>query len=123
MLKDVLELRIMYPLTDQLLVGKDAEVRLNVLDALGRWCRCAADCRQRPVLEDPAKNSSSLGHPFGAVRKTVDACTQHAGERIGDADVYDLPCRTPVIVLLDDVFGVDQRPDDLLHEERITLCL
>ena len=36
---------------------------------------------------------------------------------------FTISCRAPVIVLLDDVLRVDQRPDHFLDEERITLCL
>src|SRR5918994_575438 len=64
MLEDVLQFGIMYPLAYQLLVGQDAEVRLDVLDALGWWRRCPADRSQRAVLKDPAEDSSRLGYIF-----------------------------------------------------------
>ena len=67
MLEDVLELRIVRPLAHQLLVGQDAQVRLDILDALGRR-RCLADRSQCAVREDPTKHGGRLGYVFGALR-------------------------------------------------------
>src|SRR5215211_3944773 len=67
MLEDILEFGIMYPLAHQLLVGQHTEVGLYILDALGRRCRCAADCRQCSVLKDPAEDGGCLGNVFGVL--------------------------------------------------------
>ena len=94
-LKLYLELGVGHPLAYELLVGQDAEVRSDILDALRRRRR-GANRRQGAVRKDPAEDGSRLGHVFGVLRQTVDASAQHAGQRIRDANIRDLPYRAPV---------------------------
>src|SRR5215207_9619956 len=57
MLQDLLQFGIMYPLADQLLVGKDAKVRLDVFDLFRRRC-CRAGRHQGALGEDAPRTAA-----------------------------------------------------------------
>ena len=74
--------------------------------------------RKRNVLADDRGRFQQL---FLLTRQPVDACRENRLHRRRHLDGFDGPCQTVGAALANQLFGLHQRLDALLQEERIPL--
>ena len=119
-LEDVLALGVARALAHDLLHRQGADVRLDVLDALGGR-RGVADRLEHPVHEDPADHRRGLRDALGRLGQAVDARAEHAGQGLRDVGVDDGARGAPASVLAHHLPAIDERAQHLLEVEGVAV--
>jgi hypothetical protein len=78
--------------------------------------------RHGPIPEHPADHGCGSKRTPLLRRQQVDACREHALDRVRDDDLGDVIAGAPAIAIAHDAPLVDEVPDDLLEEEGIPLA-
>ncbi len=117
-LEDVLALGVARALAHDLLHRQGADVRLDMLDALGGRCGMA-DHLEHPVHEHPADHRRGLRNPLGGLGQPVDARAEHAGQGLRDVGVDDGARGTPASVLTHHLPAIDERAQHFLEIEGV----
>ena len=81
------------------------------------------DSRKCVELELATDDSSGLYDPSRTLVEPVQTGVDHAGEGVGNGDVFDLAGSAPMRVLPHDQRGIEQGPDHLFDEKRVPFGL
>src|SRR6516165_8776156 len=113
MLEEIFGLRQARPLPDQLGAEKLDERAVEVVSP--------AEGPERRVVEKPTNDGGMLEYTLRRSRQPVDPGCDNAAQRVRDREACRLDVGDPAIALAPEHVLLDERPDDLLHEERVAL--